>query len=140
MDQIRDIYNRDVYYPFLVYCEEHNYQTMKDLVKCPFSKLSTQEGISSTLLNRIKTTFYMYCKKHPEILKQAPVKKLSTSENIEPVIEDYFQQNADKLIHIAEVVKGTGNRYKRSDVALILEQAPWCKAVDKYTYFYAKQN
>lgn len=31
MDEIKDIYNRELYQPFVEYCAAHGYRTMRDL-------------------------------------------------------------------------------------------------------------
>lgn len=140
MEQIREVYSREVYYPFVEYCELHNYRTMKDLIRFPFGPLAITQELSPALLNRVKTTFYMYCKKHPEILrKTAEQKPAEDTLKIEKELEQYFQQHADKLIHISEVMKALGKGYKRTDVLMILEHASWCKTVDKSTFFYSPQ-
>lgn len=67
MDRIEEIYNSDSYYPFLLYCRLHGYRTMADLLHCPFDQLSQATELSPSMVNRIKTTFYLYCKKHPNL-------------------------------------------------------------------------
>ncbi|MCI9272748.1 MAG: hypothetical protein HFE39_02200 [Clostridiales bacterium] len=140
MDEIREIYNREVYDPFLEYCERNNYRTMRDLIRFPFGPLALSKELSPALLNRVKTTFYMYLKKHPEILRKAAQKPAADAVQLEPELKQYFAQNANKLIHITDIMKALGSGCKRVDVQQVLEQAVWCKVVDKSTYFYAPEN
>ena len=140
MDEIREIYNREVYDPFLDYCERNNYRTMQDLIRFPFGPLALSEELPAPLLNRVKTTFYMYVKKHPEVLRKAAQKSAVDTKQLAPQLEKYFAQNANKLINITDVMKSVGGGYKRADVQQLLEQATWCKVVDKSTYFYAPEN
>ena len=139
MEEIREVYNREVYDPFVEYCELHNYRTMKDLVRFPFGPLTVTQELPPALLNRVKTTFYMYCKKHPEILRKAVQKPAVDTQKIGEELERYFQKHANKLIHIAEIMKAVGKSFKRADVLSTLEQPPWCKTVDKSTFFYSPQ-
>ena len=51
MEEIREVYNREVYDPFVEYCELHNYRTMKDLVRFPFGPLTVTQELPPALLN-----------------------------------------------------------------------------------------
>lgn len=150
MDEIKAVYANDIYYPFVEYCESQGYRTMTDLARCPFHKIALETDISPALVSRIKTIFLMYCKKHPEALRTAakpsaassaaPKKKscaapVSVSDILNEV-EPFFQKNCDKLIHIAEITKATGKKYKRADILSALQKADWCKMVDETTFFY----
>lgn len=140
MEEIREIYNREIYDPFLEYCELHHYHTMQDLVRFPFGPLAMSQELSPSLLNRVKTTFYMYCKKHPEMLGKAAGKPSVDTQKIGPQLEYYFQQNAARLIHISDLVKAMGSQFKRADILTTLEHSPWCKVVDKNTFFYSPES
>ena len=143
MAKIKEIYGKDAYYPFILYCENHGYSDMTDLPKCEFHKLQGEPEISQSLLSRIKTIYILYCKQHAAefmpIKRAAPKPSKSSvpDAEIEGELEVYFQSNSDKLIHISDISKAIGKKVKRSDIIRILESAPWCKAVDDTTFFYS---
>lgn len=152
MDEIKAVYSNDIYYPFVEYCESQGYHVMTDLARCPFHKLALESDITPGLVSRIKTIFLMYCKKHPEALraaskpaaKTAAAKKAAApvvcADDMLPELESIFQKNQDKLIHIAEISKAVGKKYKRSDILTALQKANWCKIVDDTTFFYSAAN
>lgn len=141
MAEIKEIYNKDEYYPFLLYCESRGFTDMVDLIKCDFNKLRGE--LSTVLLSKIKMIFVMYCKQHANEFRSAgktntrPAKSAVSDEELEKLLHDYFVRNQDKLIRIAEIAKGIGKKTKRTDIIRVLNQAPWCRAVDETTFFYA---
>lgn len=143
MARIKDIYSSDDYYPFILYCENHGYEDMADLMKCQFQNLRNEPEIPPRLLSKIKTLYVIYCKSHPtEFVQgkkaaQRPAKKSVLDAGVEKELELYFQSNSDKLLHIADIAKSIGKKAKRNDILKILEAAPWCKAVDSTTFFYS---
>ena len=57
------------------------------------------------------------------------------------MLQAFFRENADRLIHISEAVKAiVPRKLRRADVAAILEKADWCRLVDNYTYFYCGER
>lgn len=144
MAKIIDVYSNDAYYPFTQYCENRGYMEMSDLVKCRFYDLQNESDISPTLASRIKTIYVLYCKQHPNEFITAkkttskPAKGSMSEAEMEQMLLLYFQKNADKLIHITDIVKSLGKKVKRQDVLQVLENAAWCKAVDASTFFYSK--
>lgn len=139
MDSIEDIYSNDVYYPFIVYCRAHHYDTMADLRRCNFTYLARAEGITPGLLMRIQSMFKAYCKKHPDLLMGSAPKAVRrppvpVSPELCQRLETYFKSKADTLIRITDVCKELA--VKRADAVKALEGMPWCKAVDATTYFY----
>lgn len=148
MAKIKEIYSSDDYYPFVLYCENHGLEDMADLMKLQFHNLRNEPDISPRLLSKIKTVYVMYSKVHAaEFIpgKKAAQKAAQRSAgnsipavDIEKELEIYFQNNADKLLHITDISKSVGKKAKRTDILKILEQAPWCKAVDSTTFFYAR--
>lgn len=144
MAKIKEVYSNDVYYPFIVYCESHGYMEMTDLVKCRFQDLQNESDIPSILASRIKTIYVLYCKQHtsefiPAIkMASKPSKSVVPEAEMEQKLLSYFQANADKLIHITEIVKALGKKVKRQEVIQVLEKMPWCKAVDDTTFFYSQ--
>lgn len=144
MANIKEIYSNDDYYPFISYCESHGYTDMADLTKCEFHKLRSESDVSAGLLSKIKMIYILYCKQHPaefRVVKKAmsrPVKGAVPDGEIEKELQTYFQDNCDKLIHISDISKSVGKKVKRSDIVRVLNQVPWCKAVDDTTFFYSK--
>ncbi len=145
MAKIKDVYSNDDYYPFILYCENHGYEEMTDLMKCQFQNLRYESEIPPRLLSKIKTLYVLYCKAHSsEFIQgiktaQKTAGKAAPDAAIENELELYFQKNADKLIHITDITKSIGKKAKRNDILKILEAVPWCKAVDSTTYFYASK-
>lgn len=147
MAKIKEIYSSDDYYPFVLYCESRGFEDMTDLMKLQFHNLRDEPDISPRLLSKIKTVYVMYSKAHaaefvPGVkAAQKAAKKTASgsfpSAEVEKELETYFQENADKLLHISDIAKCVGKKAKRSDILKILEQVPWCKAVDSTTFFYA---
>ena len=45
MDMIKDIYNRELYQPFVEYCATHGYHTMRDLGCYDFRLLGRRERV-----------------------------------------------------------------------------------------------
>lgn len=143
MAKIKEVYGSDAYYPFISYCENHGFIEMTDLPKCEFHKLQGESDISASLVSRIKTIYVLYCKQHAaefRPIKKAmpkPLKSLVPDAELEGELEVFFQSNADKLIHIADISKAVSKKVKRSDILRILGSASWCKAVDDTTFFYS---
>ncbi|HHV32619.1 hypothetical protein [Caproiciproducens sp. LBM24188] len=147
MAKIKEVFTNDEYYPFVSYCEEHGYEEMADLMKFPFHELRGDSDIPPRLLSKIKTIFVMYSKMHSSEFSAAkkpsvrkPVSSPTPQAELEAELEVYFQSNADRLVRISDISKSLGRKVKRSDLLKILEQAPWCKAVDATTFFYAPQS
>jgi hypothetical protein len=144
MAKIKEVYRNDDYYPFTLYCEEHGYLEMSDLLKCEFHKLRSESDISPGLLSKIKTIFIFYSKQHPAefVTAKKSAQKSAKSSLIDDQLENqlklYFQNNSDKLIHITDVTKSIGQKVKRVDIIRILGQAAWCKTVDDTTFFYSE--
>ena len=66
MDEIKDVYSREVYRPFVEYCAAHGYRTMKDLGCYDFRLLSRREDFSPALITRIKAVYAAYQKSQAE--------------------------------------------------------------------------
>jgi hypothetical protein len=144
MAKINEIYRNDDYYPFTVYCEEHGFIEMADLMKCEFHKLRSESEISPVLVSKIKTIYILYSKQHPAEFRTGkpsapkPAKSPLFDEQLENQLKLYFKDNSDKLIHITDVSKSIGQKVKRNDIVRILSQALWCKMVDDTTFFYSE--
>jgi len=145
MAKIKDIYSDDDYYPFTLYCENQGFIDMTDLTKCEFDKLRNEPDVTNALLSKVKMLYFLYCKKRPaefmsikKVEPRSSVKSAIPDEEIEKQLELYFQDNSDKLIHIADVSKSIGKKVKRGDIVRILDQVAWCKTVDGTTFFYSK--
>ena len=144
MEKIKDIYTNDDYYPFILYCDNHGYTDMSDLTKCEFRKLQSESDITPRLLSKIKIIYVSYCKKHSDEFTavKKPVQSAKSSQagqEIQKQLELYFQKNEGKLIHITDVLKEVGKKYKRNDIIKMLNEASWCKAVDDTTFFYTTE-
>lgn len=139
MDNIEEIYAKDIYYPFLLYCQEKKYVTMQDLTRCSFDSLAIRPDMTPLLLIRIKGLYAAYCKSHPDLLLGRSQPKPKASARIAPSLEEqlrsYFEVHTNTLVRAVDISKDL--RLKRNDVIKTLQQAPWCKAVDASTFFYA---
>ena len=62
MCDISTFYNKPKYLPFLIYCREHHFITMDDLVRCPFHLLNKEPGFTSILASRVKAMYLVYLK------------------------------------------------------------------------------
>ena len=80
MDMIKDIYNRELYQPFVEYCATHGYHTMRDLGCYDFRLLSRREDFSPMLITRIKAVYAAYQKQEAEKAEAAALKKLAEAE------------------------------------------------------------
>lgn len=139
MDEIKEIYSNDSYSTFLSYCERHQYKLMRDLINCRFEELPEIIDITPSLLNRIKTIFVLYLKKHPECLVKAKSTKEKSTRPMDDLSDqllEVFKQNANKLIHISEITKAVGKSVKRNDIITVLEHQKWCRIVDSTTFFF----
>lgn len=163
MCDISAFYNKPKYLPFLIYCREHHYKTMDDLVRCPFHLLIKEPGFTSILVSRVKAMYLIYCKteKGENNLPESPepihkqngqpiaAKAVSAAPAVpaapkvlrEPdlviLLHDYFKKNGDRLITIDDACKAAGGRVKRAEITKILQNVAWCQIVDKGTFFYA---
>lgn len=139
MDEIKEIYSNDSYSTFLSYCERHQYKLMRDLINCRFEELPDLIDVAPSLLNRIKTIFVLYLKKHPECLvkaKHPKEKPARPMDDLNDQLLEIFKQNANKLIHISEITKAVGKSVKRNDIINALEHQKWCRIVDSTTFFF----
>lgn len=142
MDEIREIYSGESYSGFLHYCELHHYRRMCDLVNCRFEELTERAGVSPALLSRIKTIYHLYLKKHPDCLigkKPAKARPAPDTGDLAERLQEFFEQNKDRLIHISEISREVGKGIKRGDLLLVLGQQKWCRMVDQTTFFYAPE-
>lgn len=146
MAEIKEVFTNDEYYPFVSYCEEHGYQEMTDLMRFPFHELKGDADIPPKLVSKIKTIFVLYSRMHSAEFASVkkPVRRAvsqpAPEQELEAELEVYFQSNADRLVRIADVSKSLSKKVKRADLLKILEQAPWCKAVDATTFFYVAES
>lgn len=149
MAKIKDIYSNYEYEPFLSACQERGLKEMADLRRFPFHTLCVETELSSMTRSKIKMIFVAYCKAHPaeffsgKSAERGSARAAAAAKEqdgaTERVLEAYFQENADKLIRLADLSKTIGKKQKRSDLIRILEEAPWCKVVDGTTFFYCPQ-
>ena len=151
MDEIKDIYNRDIYRPFVDFCNTHGYRTMRDLACYDFRLLSRREDFSPMLITRIKAVYAAYKRREEEEKKaEAPVRRRSPAA-VSPVVEtqlllqlrEYLCRNSDRIVTLEELYRETGGRLKRTRIAKLLADAAWCCQVDRNSYFWkaeARQN
>lgn len=146
MAKIKDVFSNDEYYPFVLICEQQGYEEMSDLTKFPFHELRGEADISPRILSKIKTIFVTYSRAHAGefISGKRPARKAAPAAapeaEIEQELEIYFQNNADRLVKIADISKSLGKKVKRGDLLGILERVPWCKSVDATTFFYSPES
>ena len=103
MDMIKDIYNRELYQPFVEYCATHGYHTMRDLGCYDFRLLSRREDFSPMLITRIKAVYPAYQKSAAEKAEAGvPRRRAAAERNI-------LQQRKKK-----KVVRPAGPQGKRN--------------------------
>ena len=143
MDEIKDIYNRELYQPFVEYCAAHGYRTMRDLGCYDFRLLSHREDFSPMLITRIKAVYTAYQKSAAE-KAEAGVPRRRAAAPISLVMETqlllqmraYLQGHQDATVTLDELFHAAGGQLKRTRMVKLLADAPWCCQVDRNTYFW----
>lgn len=143
MDEIKDIYNRELYQPFVAYCAEHGYRTMRDLGCYDFRLLSRREGFTSTLIMRIKAVYTAYQKSEAE-KAQAAAPRRRAAQPISLVMETQLLLQMRELLRsrdgsrvtLDELFQAAGGQLKRTRIVKLLSDAPWCGQVDRNTYYW----
>jgi hypothetical protein len=147
MDEIKDIYNRDIYRPFVEFCSTHGYRTMRDLACYDFRLLSRREDFSPMLITRIKAVYAAYKRREEEKKVEAPVRRRSPAA-VSPVVEtqlllqlrEYLCRNSGRIVTLEELYRETGGRLKRTRIAKLLADAAWCCQVDRNNYFWKAEG
>ena len=144
MDEIKDIYNREIYRPFVEFCSAHGYRTMRDLGCYDFRLLSRREDFSPMLITRIKAVYAAYKRQEEEKKTAEAAPKRRSPAPISPVMEtqlllqlrDYLRRNSSRLVTLEELYRETGGRLKRTRITKLLADAPWCCQVDRTRFFW----
>ena len=126
MDEIKDIYNRELYRPFVEFCAAHGYRTMRDLGCYDFRLLSRREGFSPMLITRIKAVYAAYQKSEAE-KSEAAAPRRRTAQPISLVMETQL---------LLQMFRAAGGQLKRTRIAKLLSDAPWCIQVERGTYYW----
>lgn len=143
MDEIKDIYNRELYQPFVDYCAAHGYRTMRDLGCYDFRMLGCREDFSPMLITRIKAVYAAYQKSAAEKAEaDAPRKK--AAQPISLVMEtqlllqmrEFLRTNSGRMVTLDELFRAAGGQLKRTRIVKLLTDAPWCVQVDRGTYYW----
>lgn len=145
MDEIKDIYSRELYRPFVEYCSAHGYRTMRDLGCYDFRLLSRREDFSPMLITRIKAVYAAYQKQHAE-KPEVPVRR--SAQTISLVMEtqlllklrEYVGNNRFRTVTLDELFQELDGQLKRSRIVKLLADAPWCSQVDRNTYFWKEME
>jgi len=143
MDEIKDIYNRDLYQPFVEYCAAHGYRTMRDLGCYDFRLLSRRPDFSPMLITRIKAVYAAYRKRETE-KEESAVPRRRAAQPISLVVEtqlllklrEYIANNCFRTVTLDELFRELDGQLKRTHIAKLLADAPWCRQVDRNTYFW----
>ena len=143
MDEIKDIYNRELYRPFVEFCAAHGYRTMRDLGCYDFRLLSRREGFSPMLITRIKAVYAAYQKSEAE-KSEAAAPRRRTAQPISLVMEtqlllqmrDFLMNNNTRPVSLDELFRAAGGQLKRTRIAKLLSDAPWCIQVERGTYYW----
>jgi len=143
MDEIKDIYSRELYRPFVEYCAAHGYRTMRDLGCYDFRLLSRRPDFTPMLITRIKAVYTAYRKREAE-KTEAAVPRRRTSQPISLVVEtqmllqlrEYVANNRFRTVTLDELFQELDGQLKRTHIAKLLADAPWCRQVDRNTYFW----
>lgn len=144
MDEIKDIYNRDLYQPFVKYCAAHGYRTMRDLACYDFRLLSRRQDFTPILITRIKAVYAAYQKQEAEKAEAAAPRRRA-AEPISLVMEtqlllrlrEYISNNHFRAVTLDELFRELDGQLKRTRIAKLLADAPWCRQVDRNTYYWS---
>lgn len=143
MDEIKDIYNRELYQPFVAYCAAHGYRTMRDLGCYDFRLLNRRQDFSPMLITRIKAVYAAYQKQQAE-KAEAGAPRRRTPEPISLVMEtqlllklrEYVSANSFRTVTLDELFRALDGQLKRTRITKLLADAPWCRQVDRNTFFW----
>lgn len=141
MDEIKDIYNREVYQPFVEYCTTHGYHTMRDLGCYDFRLLSRRKDFSPMLITRIKAVYAAYQKKEAEKVEAAAPRRrgpqpvsLVMETQLLLKLREYLFNNSFRAVTLDELFQELGGQLKRTRITKLLADAAWCRQVDRNTY------
>ena len=143
MDEIKDIYNRELDQPFVEYCAAHGYRTMRDLGCYDFRLLSRREGFSPMLITRIRAVYTAYQKSEAEKAEAAAPRR-RTAQPMSLVMEtqlllqmrEFLQRNSSRTVSLDELFRAAGGQLKRTRIVKLLTDVPWCCQVDRTTYYW----
>ena len=143
MDEIKDIYNREVYQPFVEYCTTHGYHTMRDLGCYDFRLLSHRQDFSPMLITRIKAVYAAYQKKEAEKAEAAAPRRrgpqpisLVMETQLLLKLREYLFNNSFRAVTLDELFQELGGQLKRTRITKLLADAAWCHQVDRNTYYW----
>ena len=149
MDEIQEIYSREIYRPFVEFCHAHGYRTMRDLGCYDLRLLSRREDFSPMLITRIQAVYAAYRRREEERkAAEAPAARRRSPQPISPVEEtqlllqlrDYLRRNSSRLVTLEELYRETGGRLKRTRITKLLADAPWCCQVDRTRFFWKAET
>lgn len=143
MDEIKDIYNRELYQPFVEYCAAHGYRTMRDLGCYDFRLLGRREDFSPMLITRIKAVYAAYQKTATE-KAEASAPRRRSAQAVSLVMEtqlllqmrEFLQSNSNRIVTLDELFRAINGQLKRTRIVKLLTDAPWCVQVDRGTYYW----
>ena len=144
MDMIKDIYNRELYQPFVEYCATHGYHTMRDLGCYDFRLLSRREDFSPMLITRIKAVYAAYQKQEAEKAEAAAPRRRNAAQPVSLVVEtqlplklrDYLANNSFRTVSLDELFQELHGQLKRTRISKLLADAHWCQQVDRNTFYW----
>lgn len=141
MDEIKDVYSRELYQPFVEYCSAHGYRTMRDLGCYDFRLLSRRKDFTPMLITRIKAVYAAYQKQHSE-KEEVPVRRgaqtmsLVMETQLLLRLREYVGNNRFRAVTLDELFRELDGQLKRARIVKLLADAPWCSQVDRNTYFW----
>lgn len=143
MDEIKDVYNRELYLPFVEYCSAHGYRTMRDLGCYDFRLLSRREDFSPMLITRIKAVYTAYQKREAEKAEAAAPRR-RCAQPVSLVMEtqlllrlrEYLSCNSGRIVTLEELFRAADGQLKRTRIVKLLADVPWCCQVDRSSYFW----
>ena len=149
MDEIQEIYSREIYRPFVEFCHAHGYRTMRDLGCYDLRLLSRREDFSPMLITRIQAVYAAYRRREEERkAAEAPAARRRSPQPISPVEEtqlllqlrDCLRQNSSRCVSLEELYRETGGRLKRTRIAKLLAGASWCGQRDRTSFFWREET
>lgn len=127
---IEEVFAKEVYAPFVRYCQLHHLREMEDLRGFSPAEAAGWPGVTSALQKRVGLLLSTYWSRHPQAPAPAPKR-----EPLEDRVRAHFEENAHRVIRLSELTPIAGGLGQK-ELARMLERVDWCGCLDKNSYFY----
>ena len=127
---IEEVFAKEVYAPFVRYCQLHRLREMEDLRGFSLAEASGWPGMTPALQKRVGLLLSTYWSRHPQAPAPAPQRI-----PLEDRVRAHFEENAHRVIRLSELAPLAGGLGQK-ELARMLERVDWCGCLDKNSYFY----